>query len=223
MKIKKILVLGITSCLLLTTPVQAMAAPVNRQTDLEVHDQSDLEMLINIVILEKERFPDIEEEKMKEYLEIQFENTRFSDKAVTDIWNSLTDSEKKLVIRYPFDALKVNTSKNIAINQTELKFGKNGLGDRSDAFRHGIWNAEMTILIGKEKSELFATAHEDKDISGNESDGYPKVEHKEMDLHNNTIGRKLGEQNKNLNESAMSDLIYGEIDKVDTDFVWLHE
>lgn len=132
-----------------------MAAPVNRQTDLEVHDQSDLEMLINIVILEKERFPDIEEEKMKEYLEIQFENTRFSDKAVTDIWNSLTDSEKKLVIRYPFDALKVNTSKNIAINQTELKFGKNGLGDRSDAFRHGIWNAEMTILIGRKRRSFL--------------------------------------------------------------------
>ena len=45
------------------------------------------------------------------------------------------------------------------------------MGDRSDAFRHGIWNAEMTVLIGSEKAELFATAHEDKDTTGNESDG----------------------------------------------------
>ena len=72
------------------------------------------------------------------------------------------------MIRYPFDALKVNKAKEIATKQTERKFGKNGLGDRSDAFRHGIWNAEMTVLIGSEKAELFATAHEDKDTTGNE-------------------------------------------------------
>lgn len=50
-----------------------------------------------------------------------------------------------------FAALKVNEDKNIATTQTENKFGSNGLGDRSDAFRLGIWNAEMTVLIGKEK------------------------------------------------------------------------
>lgn len=60
--------------------------------------------------------------------------------------------------------MRVNEAKNIATSQTEAKFGFNGLGDRSDAFRHGIWNAEMTVLIGKEKAELFATAHEDKDV-----------------------------------------------------------
>lgn len=59
------------------------------------------------------------------------------------------------MIRYPFDALKVNKAKEIATKQTERKFGKNGLGDRSDAFRHGIWNAEMTVLIGSEKAELL--------------------------------------------------------------------
>lgn len=96
------------------------------------------------------------------------------ERGIIDIWNALTDSEKKLCIRYPFDALKVNKAKNIATSQTEAKFGTNGLGNRSDAFRHGIWNAEMTVLIGKERAELFATAHEDKDVTGTESDGYPK-------------------------------------------------
>lgn len=86
-------------------------------------------------------------------------------RGIIDIWNALTDSEKTLCIRYPFDALKVNTARNIATEQTERKFGCNGLGDRSDAFRHGIWNAEMTVLIGSEKAELFATAHEDKDVT----------------------------------------------------------
>ena len=39
----------------------------------------------------------------------------------------------------------------------------------------------MTVLIGKERAELFATAHEDKDVTGTESDGYPKTAHKDMD------------------------------------------
>lgn len=127
------------------------------------------------------------------------------------------------MIRYPFDALKVNKAKEIATKQTERKFGKNGLGDRSDAFRHGIWNAEMTVLIGSEKAELFATAHEDKDTTGNESDGYTKDEHKKMDLHNNEIGRKLGADNLSAPEEKMAEIIYDEIMREDSLFVWLHE
>ena len=130
---------------------------------------------------------------------------------------------KKLCIRYPFAALKVNTAKNIATSKTESKFGMNGLGDRSDAFRHGIWNAEMTILIGKEKAELFATAHEDKDVTGNESDGYPKAAHRDMDLHNNAVGREIGEDNNKATEEEMADIIYNEVMSPETQFVWLHE
>lgn len=142
---------------------------------------------------------------------------------MVDIWNVLTDSEKRLCIRYPFDALKVNTAKNIATSQTEIKFGYNGLGDRSDAFRHGIWNAEMTIMIGKEKAELFATAHEDKDVTGNESDGYSKSAHKEMDLHNNEIGRNIGQNNLNTSEDEMANIIYEAIHTENSEFIWLHD
>ena len=42
----------------------------------------------------------------------------------------------------------------------------------------------------KERAELFATAHEDKDVTGTESDGYPKTAHRDMDLHNNEVGRE---------------------------------
>lgn len=170
-------------------------------------------------------------------IEIKQENTEASEaqilniiedetalqRGVIDIWNVLTESEKRLVIRYPFDALKVNDAKNIATSQTERKFGYNGLGDKSDAFRHAIWNAEMAILIGSTKAELFATAHEDKDVSGNESDGYPKIAHKEMDLHNNAVGRNIGEANSNLTEEQLADVIYDFILGDDTPFIWLHE
>lgn len=40
-------------------------------------------------------------------------------RGIVDIWNALTISEKKLCIRYPFDALKVNDAKNIATSQAE--------------------------------------------------------------------------------------------------------
>lgn len=117
----------------------------------------------------------------------------------------------------------MNTARNIATEQTDRKFGYSGLGDRSDAFRHGIWNAEMTVLIGKEKAELFATAHEDKDVTGDESDGFPKTAHKDMDLHNNEVGRAIGEQNNNVSEDEMVDIIYQDIYSETTQFVWLHE
>ena len=145
------------------------------------------------------------------------------ERSIIDTWNILTDAEKKLCIRYPFDALKVNSARNIAISQTETKYGYNGLGDKSDAFRHGIWNAEMTVLIGKEKAELFATAHEDKDVTGNESDGYSKSAHREMDLHNNEIGRSIGENNKNASEDEMADIIFEAVNLQNSQLVRLHE
>lgn len=187
--------------------------------DLANAEQSDFEIMIERILSVKEEHPDFTED---EILEIMDDDSRVT-RGIGDIWNALTDSEKSLCIRYPFAALKVNEAKNIATAQTENKFGSNGLGDRSDAFRHGIWNAEMTLLIGKEKAELFATAHEDKDVSGNESDGYPKTAHRDMDLHNNEIGRNIGEKNKDATEDEMADLIYKEIYSETSQFIWLHE
>lgn len=190
------------------------------ETDLETISQTEFEDLIAEIEGIKTAHPEYSDEEILDMMNtLHPENAR----GIFDIWNALTDSEKKLCIRYPFDALKVNTAKNIANSQTEAKFGFNGLGDRSDAFRHGIWNAEMTVLIGKEKAELFATAHEDKDVTGNESDGYSKTAHKEMDLHNNEVGRNIGENNKEASEEEMADIIYQNIYSEETEFTWLHE
>lgn len=190
------------------------------ESDLNGVEQSEFEKLVAEIQDIKSTHPEYTEEMI---LEIIDEHHQKLERGVIDIWNVLTDSEKKLCIRYPFDALKVNTAKNIATSQTEVKFGSNGLGDRSDAFRHGIWNAEMTILIGKKKAELFATAHEDKDVTGNESDGYPKTAHRDMDLHNNEVGRSIGERNSGATEGEMADVIYQEVYSETTQFIWLHE
>ena len=107
MRIKKFLALGMTCCLFMVTPVQSIAAPLETQTDLLVQDQNSFRDLMDIIILEKEQFPTLGEDELLEHLDIKLNNRVFNNRGITDIWNALTDSEKKLVIRYPFDALKV--------------------------------------------------------------------------------------------------------------------
>jgi hypothetical protein len=58
----------------------------------------------------------------------------------------------------------------------------NGL---ADGFRHCYWNALMTHRIGVEQAKAVADAHEDKP-------GQPPAE-RDMDLHNNQVGRNIGE------------------------------
>ena len=205
-------------------PITVQASTIQQSKENLLSMQStEFENLISEILNIKEEHPEYTEKMILQIMNERHPQIKDSSRGIIDIWNALTDSEKKLCIRYPFDALKVNTARNIATEQTDRKFGYNGLGDRSDAFRHGIWNAEMTVLIGKEKAELFATAHEDKDVTGNESDGYPKTAHRDMDLHNNEVGRAIGEQNKDVSEDEMADIIYQDIFSETTQFVWLHE
>lgn len=221
MKLKKLITGFIVFISIMCMSFTALAASNNNVgDDLQVWDQDALEELVRNIDQIKKDNAGLSEDEIINLIE---KSRKATSKSIIDIWNSLTESEKNLVIRYPFAALDVNTAKNIATTQTERMFGYNGLGDRSDAFRHGIWNAEMTILIGKEKAELFATAHEDKDVTGNESDGYPKAAHKEMDLHNNIVGRDIGESNNTLSQDQMAQYIFDNINSQNTNFIWLHE
>lgn len=79
------------------------------------------------------------------------------------------------------------------------------------------------LLRWQDWIRIFATAHEDKDVSGDESDGFPKIAHKEMDLHNNEVGRYIGEENGNASEDELADIIYSNIYSESTQFVWLHD
>lgn len=218
---KRMLRFVLIMVLTMVFPLSALASDSNYVgNDLNGADQSEFEHLIAEIQNVKDAHPECTVDMLLKILDEQHQGM---ERGLADIWNVLTDSEKKLCIRYPFDALKVNTAKNIATSQTEAKFGSNGLGDRSDAFRHGIWNAEMTVLIGREKAELFASAHEDKDVTGNESDGYPKTAHRDMDLHNNEVGRSIGEKNSGVSEDEMASTIYQDIYSAETQFIWLHE
>lgn len=169
MKKNSFLILGLTLVLCTATPFSVYAQDINGD-DLVMMQETDFEKMIAEILSIKSENPELTEDEVLKIMDEQEFGDKRDIRGITDIWNSLTESEKRLCIRYPFDALKVNTARKIATEQTERKFGYSGLGDRSDAFRHGIWNAEMSILLGSKKAELFATAHEDKDVSGDESD-----------------------------------------------------
>lgn len=219
----KILGLFLVSGTIIGNTVMTYAADnVCIQEEKQV-DEEDWQFLIKEIEKIKEENPNISEEEIVKMVENCIVTRSDEMKGISDIWNILTESEKKLCVRYPFDALRVNKARNTATIQTEVKFGYSGLGDKSDAFRHGIWNAEMVILIGKEKAELFATAHEDKDISGIENDGFSKEEHKNMDLHNNEVGRNIGVKNQGMNEEMIAQIVYDTIFLENTPFIWLHE
>lgn len=223
---KKNIIKIVSMMLIIATisPITVQASTIQQsEVNLTSMQSTEFENLISEILSIKEEHPEYTEEMILQIMNERHPQIKGSSRGIIDIWNALTESEKKLCIRYPFDALKVNTAKDIATSQTATKFGSNGLGDRSDAFRHGIWNAEMTVLIGKEKAELFATAHEDKDVTGNEADGYPKTAHRDMDLHNNEVGREIGEKNSNASEDEMAEIIYQEIYSTGTSFIWLHE
>lgn len=224
MKSKKIFGVLVLVFLCLSMSMQVFASVKETGNgDLSIASHLEFQELIEEILTIKEEHPEWTEESIMQILDEKINLRKESKSGIGDIWNALTNSEKKLIIRYPFDALKVNQAKDVATSQTELKFGYNGLGDKSDAFRHGIWNAKMTILIGAEKAELFATAHEDKDTTGMESDGYSKVEHKNMDLHNNAVGRQIGITNSSLSDNELGNIIYNNIYQEQSDFIWLHE
>ena len=113
---------------------------------------------------------------------------------------------------------------NNAVAKTAELYGYNGLGDNTDAFRHAYWNALMTARINKGWAAAYATAHEDRNTSGNESDGYSKVAHKKMDLHNNKKGRNLVKWNDLFTkDEVFAQRVQGIMtNNASTGLYWLH-
>ena len=60
--------------------------------------------------------------------------------------------------------------------------------NEADAFKHCYFQAELTLFLGKTIAKFIGDRHEDKPDN-------PPAE-KEMDLHNNIVGRDIGENIK---------------------------
>ena len=95
------------------------------------------------------------------------------------------DAEKELAKKDYIAAYKVNQSKNITEEYIDKTYGKENDfdGTQVNAYRHAMWNAVMTDKMGEAKAKKFADAHEQ--IPDN------PIDHKEMDLHNNELGRRI--------------------------------
>ncbi len=127
-------------------------------------------------------------------------------------YNSLKEGEKAYLKSNPHHAFAIKESKNVAFAETKSRFGNNGHNDKSDAFRHCFWSAMLSRDIGYKNALEFTTAHED----------FPEnpVNEKDMDLHNNNVGIRLGvsmASNEKLAQYCHTALLVGRLKVIKRD------
>lgn len=143
-------------------------------------------------------------------------------------WTSLTTAEKLLIATDPKAALMTNSLSKLAFDYTKEKFGYNGLGDKSDGYRHGIWNALMTRDISRSWAQAYSTAHEDRpksELDKKQTDGFTGWQHKAMDLNNNSVGRSViawYEFFFNCSDSTVKSRISAKLTNTTGNIIWLH-
>jgi len=126
--------------------------------------------------------------------DVTWMNTHFIIDINSDVINAPTEgpnsAELILVNQYPIQAFKIFKNANIARNESNTRYPtSNQINDKADAFRHAYWNALNTRSVGLEITILFGEAHEYGTPSKFQLE-------KDMDLHNNGVGRVIGINNR---------------------------
>ena len=101
-------------------------------------------------------------------------------------YKTLSNDEKSFVFRHPILAYEFNNNANKAKSAVEhFPNKKDGYGD---AIRHCYWCALNQVTAGYNSSlaEEYGNAHENKPDNN--------INEKHMDLHNNAVGYKLGNE-----------------------------
>ena len=101
-----------------------------------------------------------------------------------DKYDHLTDAEKSYIRTHPHHVTTIMKSRDIAYSETTKRFGHNGRNDKSDAFRHCFWSATLARDIGFKNALEFTNAHESSPLN--------IAKEKTMDLHNNSVGLRIG-------------------------------
>jgi hypothetical protein len=118
----------------------------------------------------------------------------------------LSDAEKSVIKRNPYDAYKVLEAKKKAWAKAEALcpnlWGRN---NNKDAFTHAYWNALCAKEIGYGEAKKFTDAHESPYLTG------PHAMESQMDLANNTYGLGLGQLHFRESDEFIADLIIGKI------------
>lgn len=86
-----------------------------------------------------------------------------------------------------------------ALSVASTRIGDGIVDGHGDAFRHAFWSARLTQAFGAEWARAFTSAHEANpgNTAGAEA----------MDLHNNSVGIRIGQANPGASEAELSHLI----------------
>ncbi|HHX11112.1 MAG TPA: hypothetical protein GX729_07095 [Firmicutes bacterium] len=135
-------------------------------------------------------------------------------KYLPESYNDLNDEEKRLVKRYPLEAITYYYASKEAFSETDKVFGGNYTDDASDAFRHTYWNAILVNYFyvdqiegnGSRPSMKYAVTATERWTTAHEYDSYGLP--KRMDLSNNKLGRDIGARYAPSKLSVISNAVY---------------
>ena len=113
---------------------------------------------------------------------------------------ALTEAETELIATYPLRVAKLLRIKDDAETTSEAAKRRDDQVPQ-DAYRHVLWSFLLTRQYGAPFAERVTDAHEQGDTGNTPAE-------REMDLHNNAIGRRWAEQDlrrKQILERVLSD------------------
>lgn len=99
---------------------------------------------------------------------------------------------------------------NFSINMTKsANLTMGGIGSHRNAIRHALWQALLTNVVGKRQAKRVGNAHEDDtkvDLSQRLFNNMLEAD-RAVDLMNNEIGRRIGEQNIGVSNVTMAEKV----------------
>lgn len=101
---------------------------------------------------------------------------------------------------------------NLLQYEVDYEVGEGGdkhEGTQSNAYRHTIWQAEITEEFGNDTATQIGNAHENNSGIEYKEEGYDTMNEADsyVDLRNNEIGRNIGEQNPNTPQNILADKV----------------
>ncbi|MBI3316760.1 MAG: hypothetical protein HYZ85_01980 [Candidatus Omnitrophica bacterium] len=134
------------------------------------------------------------------------------------VYERLTEAEKSFV-KNPLNLPLIQKFRDDAVLAANIAADIYKFGDpqalhngRGDAFRHALWSALMAKSGGATKALEYSNAHEEDPLQ-------PLAE-REMDLHNNTVGISIVQENPNADLAELTSIILEKID--DGELEWLN-
>lgn len=112
-KVSKLICMTLILCMLMSINVFAQEGNLGNSETIAV-EQSEFEKVIEEILQIQKSNPMMTEEEILVTMDAKFDNAKEA-RGISEIWNVLTDAEKKLCIRYPFDELP---GKNILYTTT---------------------------------------------------------------------------------------------------------